>query len=504
MARIPLPGISRAAFGLALAFVLAACGDDSSSTAPGLSSVPGSMDPGLSSAGGSGDPGSGDPGSGGGNSQSGGDPGTGGSVPAGTSSASGQTSYSYDAGVVIPEPTWTTPACASTGAEVPASDPCVLYYGRWDKTTNPEAPAAAWSATYVKARFNGTGVSVKMTVSDTSTYLKQIDGGAMTRFDVAGTNSTPVQTIQLFTGLPAGDHEIAIYRRSEGGYGMYTVQGLVIENGHVIAPNPPSSRRMECMGNSITAGLGADGDPSTMPQEKLGSNLDNDNTMGAWCVQTALKLGADWQVVAHSGQGMYENLNQYGAFAGQTEYGHIITMYDEYQWTHYPSWSAAPPYNWEYNATNNRLQWNFSSYIPHVAIFAIGTNDYINVSLNSSRNNEAARNQQDADFKAKYMSFLDMVRSHYPKGNTTIFLHGIILGDDGTGVYANHANKTIREVVEARNAAGDDRIFFIDPAGWLNNDRVDYAGDMTHPTSASGHQKIANNVAAIVREKMGW
>ena len=139
-----------------------------------------------------------------------------------------------------------------------------------------------------------------------------------------------------------------------------------------------------------------------------------------------------------------------------------------------------------------------------MAIFAIGTNDYINVSLNSSRNNEAARNQQDADFKAKYMSFLDMVRSHYPKGNTTIFLHGIILGDDGTGVYANHANKTIREVVAARIAAGDDRIFFIDPAGWLNNDRVDYAGDMTHPTSASGHQKIANNVAAIVREKMGW
>ena len=59
MTRIPFPGISRAAFGLALAFVLAACGDDSSSTAPGLSSVPGSVDPGYSSAGGSGDPGSG-------------------------------------------------------------------------------------------------------------------------------------------------------------------------------------------------------------------------------------------------------------------------------------------------------------------------------------------------------------------------------------------------------------------------------------------------------------
>ena len=484
--------------------VLAACGDDSSSTGPvpGASSASGYVDPGFSSAGGSSDPGSGDPGT----SQPGGNSVEGGSVPAGTSSASGggQTNYSYDAGIVIPEPSWTTPTCASTGSDVPASDPCVLYYGRWDKTTNPEAPAAAWSANYVKARFNGTGVSVKMTVSDTSTYLKQIDGGAMTRFDVAGTNSTPVQTIQLFTGLSAGDHEIAIYRRSEGGYGMYTVQGLVVENGHVIAPNPPSSRRIECMGNSITAGLGADGDPATMPQDKLGSNLDNDNTIGAWCVQTALKLGADWQVVAHSGQGLYENLNQYGAFAGQTEYGHIITMFDEYQWTHYPSWSAAPPYNWEYNAQNNRLQWNFSSYVPHVAIFAIGTNDYINVSLNSSRNNEAARSQQDADFKAKYMSFLDMVRSHYPKGNTTIFLHGIILGDDGTGVYANHANKTIREVVEARNAAGDDRIFFIDPSGWLNNDRVDYAGDMTHPTSASGHQKIANNVSAIVREKMGW
>ena len=486
--------------------VLAACGDDSSSTGPvpGASSASGYVDPGFSSAGGDPyDPG--DPGTGG-SSQGGGNSVEGGSVPAGTSSASGggPQGVSYEQADIPPKTDWVAPTCVATGSEIPANDPCVQYFGRWDLTTAPEAPTAAWSATYLKMKFTGTGVSIKLNTSSSIAFYSSIDGGTWTRVDATCEPETNIEScrnrnFRLATGLASGTHELAFYRASEGGYGMHDVLGYVVENGTIAVPNAPSARKIECMGNSITAGLGADG---------VGSEYAHDNTLTAWCVQTALKLGADWSVVAHSGQGMYKNLDQFGGYAGQTEYGHIITMYDEYRWTHFPAWSIVPPHDWSYNAASAREQWHFQD-IPDVAIFAIGTNDFINISQNSSVGmmTDAAARQQAANeylaaFKAKYDDFLNFVRSKYPKNRTTVFVHGTILNDDQVMHSYSLGNNTLRQLVAERAAAGDDRIFFIDPAGWLTQ-ASDFSGDWTHPTAA-GHQIIANNVSAIVREKMGW
>ena len=482
--------------------VLASCGD-SGSSGPDVPIPGGDSSADLSA--GSSDAGSGDPGSGGGTSQPGGNPGEGGSTPVGTSSASGggQQGVSYEQADIPPKADWVAPTCVATGSEIPANDPCVQYFGRWDLTTAPQAPTAAWSATYVKMKFTGTGVSIKLNTSSSIAFYSSIDGGTWTRVDAtcdpdANIESCRNRVFQLATGLAAGTHEMAFYRASEGGYGMHDVLGYVVENGTIAVPNAPSARTIECMGNSITAGLGADG---------VGSSYEHDNTLTAWCVQTALKLGADWTVVAHSGQGMYKNLDQFGGYAGQTEYGHVITMYDEYQWTHYPAWSIVPPHDWSYNAASAREQWHFRD-VPDVAIFAIGTNDFINISQNSTVGlmTDAAAKQQAvneylAAFKAKYDDFLSFVRSKYPKSRTTIFVHGTILNDDAMQSYTL-GNNTLRQLVAERTAAGDDRIFFIDPAGWLTQ-ASDFSGDWTHPTAA-GHQVIANRVSAIVKEKMGW
>ena len=124
MARIVFPGISSAAFGLALAFVLASCGD-SGSSGPDVPNPGGDSSVDLSA-------GSSDAGSGGGTSQPGGNPGEGGSTPVGTSSASGggQQSVSYEQADVPPKADWVAPTCVATGSEIPANDPCVQYFGR--------------------------------------------------------------------------------------------------------------------------------------------------------------------------------------------------------------------------------------------------------------------------------------------------------------------------------------------------------------------------------------
>ena len=382
------------------------------------------------------------------------------------------------------DPDWVEPVCTSTGGTISPEDPCILYFGRWDRTTYPATPTASWSGAYVRMRFQGTGVSVKI-ASDGSDYLYRIDGGAMTLLSQDGTPFTA----QLATGLPSGAHEVEVFRRSEGSFGMFSFQGFEVEGGGVIPPNAPKQRKIECMGNSITAGFSADAP---------GNTRATNSTITAWCVQTAMKVGAEWSVVAHSGQGMYQNL--YGS--GQTEYGHIITMFDEYQWTHFPTWSAAPGLPWDYNGAGNRIQWGFSNR-PDAVIFAIGTNDYIT--------DGPDKIVFDAAYKAKYNQFLDMVRQKYPKQSTAIFLHGIILPDEWSphGKWDRN-NRLLESIVAERNAAGDERIFLINPRPnfsnegmWLEDNAIDYNGDRTHP-SILGHQKLSDKVSAIVKAKMGW
>ena len=482
MARIVFPGISSAAFGLALSVVLAACGD-SGSSGPDVPNPGGDSSADLSA-------GSSDAGSGGGTSQPGGNPGEPGTSSAvGTSSAAGG-GVSYEQGDVPPKADWVAPTCVATGSEIPANDPCVLYFGRWDRATVPESPTASWSGAHIRLKFNGTGISIKMTTNSEQGYLKQIDGGELVKLNVDESASA---TVPLFSGLAAGEHELTFYRRSEGSFGMFSVQGFVVEGGTIVVPNAPSSRMIECMGNSITAGFAADAPTNS---------LETNNTITAWCVQTAMKLGAEWSVVAHSGQGMYINLNGTGTQEPNSD--HIATMYDEYQWMHFPTWSGVAPHNWQYNSSGNRVPWDWSV-IPDVAIYAIGTNDYINPDPSDLA-------QFNALFKAKYKDFIkNVVRPHYPRERTTIFLHGIVLPDEWTPHHKwDTANRNVEELVAELNSEGDDRVFAINPRptysntdSWLADGNVDFNGDRTHP-SAGGHQILATKVSAIVREKMGW
>jgi len=49
----------------------------------------------------------------------------------------------------------------SASVEIPADDPNIQYYGRWD-FSDPLAPSHSWPGVYIHARFEGSSIGVRM------------------------------------------------------------------------------------------------------------------------------------------------------------------------------------------------------------------------------------------------------------------------------------------------------------------------------------------------------
>jgi lysophospholipase L1-like esterase len=119
--------------------------------------------------------------------------------------------------------------------------------------------------------------------------------------------------------------------------------------------------------------------------------------------------------------------------------------------------------------------WDFTKYTPKVVVINLGTND---------NNNQVP----DATFQNTYTSFLATIRTKF--ANAEIF---VLRTFSGTRAALTSA------AVNARNAAGDTKVHYINTAGWLS--AGDYT-DGTHP-SVSGHIKVANLLKPILAPYVG-
>lgn len=117
------------------------------------------------------------------------------------------------------------------------------------------------------------------------------------------------------------------------------------------------------------------------------------------------------------------------------------------------------------------LDWDFGAYQPRAVVINLGTND-------------SAFNVSTATFQAAYTSFLQGIRAKYPSAE--IFAMRLF-----NGAYADQT----RAAVQARVAAGDARVRFVDTSNWLVP--ADFT-DGTHPTDA-GHAKVAKLLGPLLK-----
>lgn len=328
----------------------------------------------------------------------------------------------------------------STTDDPPPEPPAIHYIGRHD-ASDPGHVRMGWSGVGAVFRFDGTGASVRL--DDSGRYFTVLVDGVL-QPNLATTPGE--QLYPLAQGLPAGEHTVELYRRTEGSFGPTVMLGVELE-GELLAP-PPVQRRIEIVGDSITCGYGDEGvAPCSFSAETENHYL----TYGA---VAARALGAELSTVAWSGKGVVNNY-------GDDVFEPLPTIYDRLLAT-----DAAP--------------WDFS-WQPDVVVINLGTNDF-------STDNDPPENV----FVPAYVGFLAHLRAVYPDA----FI--LAIAPSLYGAEVQMVAGYLQSAVDQRHTAGDFDVAFADVnVEWIGS------GCDGHPSVAT-HANMGAKLADTLKAELGW
>lgn len=236
------------------------------------------------------------------------------------------------------------------------------------------------------------------------------------------------------TALAGGTHTLTVAQGKDYGY-VFTFQGLILDAGATTSAPMVSTDLIEYIGDSITAGY-------TDPQADVSDY--------AWvCAES---LGVEHTQIAYPGIAL---VNGFGVNANKT--GMDIQYFKQQSL----AFTSSP-------------NWDFTKYTAKIVVINLGQND------NSS-------SVPDSTFQSDYITFLGNVRAKSP--NAQIFVMRTFMGVKAAPTLA---------AVNARIAAGDTKVRYVDTNGWLTPNTADYTGNTGVHPSVNGHIKAANLLKPIL------
>lgn len=323
------------------------------------------------------------------------------------------------------------------------NDAHLRYSGRWD-TGDVAGPRAMWSACSVSLRFSGSALNVTLGGQADNAFQVVIDG-------------KPASVITLKDGqalypvashLPKGEHTIELCKRTEAFIGLVQVKGFQLEADSRLLDLPKLERRVEFIGDSITAGYGNE---AASAEERFKPQTEN-----AWLAYGAVAarlLKAELMCEAQSGICLVAN--------GTEE---------------------SMPRRWDrtffYEAGS---LWDFTRWQPDAVVVNLGTND-------------AFRQIDAGTWNDTYRAFIARIRAVYPKAHLFLTIGSMGHGPNGVIPELNAA------LVESYKKAGDARVHGVILA--LQDPANGYGADW-HP-SAKTHQLMGEAMAAAISKELGW
>jgi lysophospholipase L1-like esterase len=388
----------------------------------------------------------------GGTSRTGGRSGTGGTLSTGGRTGSGGTPGAGGAtplGDAGPAPDAT--AGPETGGVGPdGGEAGVRLLGRFD-VTDATKPGFSWSGSGMLARFQGTGASLR--IDGSPNFFTVVVDGTVAAQVLKVTSGTTKYT--LATGLPAGEHAIEVWKRTEGTQGDNRFLGIDVTDGQLLAPVAAPDRRIEIYGDSISAGYGLDG-----KGPNCSWSADTENHYLTYGALTARELGADLHTIAWSGIGMYRNYGEAG-----------------------PSSENMPAVYARILASKSSPTWDFSTWQPHAVIINLGTND------------ASTSGDPGTPYRTNYLEFVRTLRDKYPD---TFFVLTIGPMLDGSALAAIKGH--IQAVIQTRGSEGDSKMSFLEFPVQSQDDGL---GCDWHP-SAKTNAKMAALLVAELKQRLGW
>ena len=333
---------------------------------------------------------------------------------------------------------------------ITADDPRIRYTGRINFADSAR-PAFDWPGITIEANFSGPYLAVLIEDGQNS-YNITLDGQESVLHTQPG-----ITRYVVAEGLSSGQHSLRMTKRTETYFGTPQFLGFELERGHDLGDPPPAAaRRIEFIGDSITAGYGSEG---TSPDCTF--SKETENVELTYAAMTAAELNADYTTIAISGIGIVRNYYAEEKMSSGT----MLAYYDL---------TTTDP---------DSPDWDFERWVPDAVVINLGTNDF---STDPQPEGEV--------FLQGYTELIMKVRNRYPQAH--IFaIAGPLMVDPAEAI--------IRSVVtQMREVLNDQRVHLVQIEDNLELSAADYGCDW-HP-NASGHRKIAEQLIPRLRQEMNW
>jgi len=277
------------------------------------------------------------------------------------------------------------------------------YTGRVD-FSNKKAPTIIYAGSTIKLKFQGRSVKIALRnihgcYENAIGYV--LDGEINSKVIIEEHEKDIV--LSIAENLENKVHDLILYKRSDAAH-YFDFYGVILDKGcSILSFGPRSQKRIECFGDSVSAGEVSEAVEYVGKVDPENHEGIYSNSWYSYSMITARNLNAE---INNNAQGGLAVQNGTGYFRAEDYLGLEYT-YDKLK------------YNPDLSKCN---EWDFSKYIPHVVILALGQNDahpdnYIDTDL-----------KRRGLWKEKYKEIIKDLRSKYPKALIVIIT--TILGHD--------------------------------------------------------------------------
>lgn len=291
--------------------------------------------------------------------------------------------------------------CVKTGEIVISpQNPLVEYSGRIGYDEDGDAQLV-FPCSYVKFHFRGTGAAI---VVSSKKYYFNVYAGCIVDGQQACIELPEDGTTRISFGdnLIDTDHVITFFKRQDA-CNMLTIHGIILAEGSELRPCAEKpQRRIEVYGDSVSAGEVSEAVTCIGAPDPEGHEGCYSNSWHSYSWITARKLKAELHDIAQGGIALMPGTGWFDNYTGLEE------IYDKVRY--YPD-------------KQNATEWDFSKYIPHVVIVAVGQND----ANPENFMKEDYQGTKSVEWRRRYGEFLKKLRGHYPDAfiicTTTILNH---------------------------------------------------------------------------------
>jgi hypothetical protein len=333
---------------------------------------------------------------------------------------------------------------------IPAHHPFIQYHGRWDRADSLHAKHS-WPGVSITAEFTGTSICVRL--ADSINYYNVSIDGIWVKI-LHGTKAGDADYL-LAEHLSNGHHTFRLSKRNIVFDAVFSFSGLLLDDGaELLQPASNPSKRIEFIGDSFTA---SESNEATVQQLAWEERFPVTNIDKGFASFVAEHFHAEYYTTCRSGCGMVCD------WRGDTTVN-IPNIFDR-------TLMESP-----------QPKWDYSQWIPQVAVVCLGLNDFSGLKDKEGKVPE----DKSTFFRSGYQKFIQRLRTIYP--GVKIF---------AVAAYPAWIRKNVQQVVDEEQKNGKNDTFYgtFDefPGGYVANG---------HPTVETHRKMAAQIIQTMERAKL--